>query len=85
MFTLQVMSASGVESPEADQNLPTSAPQVSTVVQGAGNSQASRNQVQVSTPVSTNVFTGTLQGILCFATAQIRILVETDMTHNIQY
>ena len=76
MFTLQVMSESGEESPEVEQNTTTGAPQFSTVVQGAGDSQVGRNLAQVSSPVSNNVFTGKLQGTLGFTTAQVRVLVE---------
>ena len=71
-----VTSASGVESPEVDQNPPTGAPQVFTVEQEAGASHASTNPVQVSTPVPTYVFTGTLQYTLGFATVHIKVLVE---------
>ena len=52
------------------------APQVSTVEQGAGASKASAKPVQVSTPVSTNVFMGTLQVTLGFTTDHIKVLVE---------
>ena len=75
LFIIQFMSASWEDSPEADQNPPTDEPQVSTMVQWAGASQASTNPVQVSTPVPVNVFTGTLQGTLGFTTAQIKVLV----------
>ena len=44
--------------------------------QGAGASQAITNPVQVSTPVPTNVFVGTLQGTLGFANYHIKVLVE---------
>ena len=70
------MPASGVESIEADQNPPTGAPRVSTMQRGAGESQVSKNPLQVSTPMPTNVFTWTLQGTLGFATAHIKVLVE---------
>ena len=60
LFILQVISVSVSESPESDQNLPTGAPQVSTLVQGSGASQVDRNLAQVPTPVPLNVFTGTL-------------------------
>ena len=70
------MSALGAEAPEADHHPPTCEPQVSAVVKGSGESQASMNPVQVSTPVPSNVFTGTLQGTLGFITAQFRVLVE---------
>ena len=70
------MSESGSESQEEDQNIPTGTPQVSMVVQGAVTSQTSWNLVQVSTPVKTNVFTGTLQGTLGFTTDQVWILYE---------
>ena len=76
MFILQVISASGAESPESDQNPPPCAPQVSTVVQGAGDLQERTNRVQVSTPVPTNVFTGKLQIVLSFITGHIRFFVE---------
>ena len=59
-----------------DQNQPTGESQVSTVAQGADASQACRNLAQVSTPVPTNVFTGTIQGTLGFGTAQVGFLVE---------
>ena len=50
------MSETGAYSTEADENTPTEAPQVSTVV-----------QVAMSAPsVTANIFTGTLQGILGF-------------------
>ena len=70
------MSKSGAELPEADQNPPIGAPQVSTVVQWAGASQASQNQEQVSTQVPTKSFTGTIQGTLGFTTVQVKVLVE---------
>ena len=76
MFLLQVISVSGAESPEVNQNPPTCAPQVSTVEQGSGDSQVSMNPVQVSTPVSSNVFMGTTQGTHSFTTAQIKVLAE---------
>ena len=70
------MSESGEESSEVEQNTTTGAPKVSTVVKGAGDSQVGWNLAQVSSPLSTNVFTGTLQGTLGFTTAQVRVLVE---------
>ena len=76
MFTLQVISSLGAESSEADQNLITDAPQVSTLVQGAGSSQAGRDLAQVSTPVPTNVFMRTLQGNLGFSASQVWVRVE---------
>ena len=81
------MSASGSEPPEADTNTLIGAPQVSTVKQGAGVSQASTNPVQVTTPVPTNLFIGTLQGTLGFATVQIKVLVEDryDIQESVLY
>ena len=76
LFILQVMSESGADSPEADQNLPTGAPQVSTVVQSEGYSQEGCNLVKLSTPVPNNVFMGTLQGTLGFTTYWINFMVE---------
>ena len=76
MFILYVMSAPGEFSSAEDQNPPTDAQKLSTVEQGAGASQASIKPVQFSTPVTTNAFTGTLQGTLGFTTAQIKVLVE---------
>ena len=70
------MSESGADSPKSDQNSPTGSPQVSTVVQGSGASQSSTNPVQVSTPVPTNLFTGTIQDTLGFTTSQIKVLIE---------
>ena len=43
MFNLQVMPEKLAGSLEADQNPPTYAPQLSVVVQGAGDLQAGRN------------------------------------------
>ena len=73
---MQVVSESVAESPEADHNPPAVSSNVSTVVQGAGDSQSSRNPAQVLTTVPTNVFTRTLQGTLGFTTSQVRVLVE---------
>ena len=56
------MSASGVESPEADHNPPTGASQVSTVEQGSCDLQVITNLVQASTPVPTNVVNGDTLG-----------------------
>ena len=70
------MSSSGEESSEVDQNLPTDVTQVSTVVQGLDESQASWNPAQVLNPVPTNVFTRTLHGTLVFTTAHVKSLVE---------
>ena len=70
------MTASGVESPEADQNLLTDTTQASTMVQGADASQKGQNPEEFSTPVPTNVFTRTPQGTLGFTTSQLRILAE---------
>ena len=44
--------------------------------QGEGESQASKKLVQVSTPVPTNVFRGTIQGTIGFTTDQIEVLAE---------
>ena len=70
------MSASGAESPEADQNTPIDSPQFSTVVQGAGESQEGRNPSQFSTPVPKNIFRRSLQGTLGFNAYQVWVLVE---------
>ena len=70
------MSASGAETPEADMNPSTSAPQVYTVEQGAGVSQVSMKPVKVSIPIPTNIFTRILQGTFGFTTTNIRVLVE---------
>ena len=70
------MSESGEEPTEADTNMTTSAPQVSYVEYGVNTSQASKNPVQLSTLVKTNVFTGTLNGTLEFITDQIKIFIE---------
>ena len=70
------MSASVSDPSALDQNTITDSPQVSTVEQGVGASQASMKPVQVSTPVPTNIFTGTLQGTLGFITSQTKVLVE---------
>ena len=70
------MSASGAESPKDNKKPPTGATQASIVAQGAGASQASTNQVQVSTPMTTNIFTGALHGTLGFTTYHIKFLVE---------
>ena len=77
------MSASRAELPEADHNIPTGKQKVSITLQGSGPSQASMNLVKVSTPVPTNVFTGTLQGTLGFNTSHIKVLVEDE--YDTQY
>ena len=56
--------------------MPTDAPQSSMSVQGVGESQAGRNLAQVSTPVPTNVFKGTLQINPESTTAYVMVLVE---------
>ena len=76
MFILQVLSESGADPSAEDHDIPTDAPQVLTVKQGAGASQVSTNTVQVSTPVPTNVFTWTLKGTLGFTTVLIKVLAE---------
>ena len=48
------------------QKTPTDAPQVSTVVQVATDAP----------PVLANIFTGTVQGIIGFTIAQVRVLVD---------
>ena len=53
------MPETGKDSLGVSENLPTEAPQVSTVVQ-----------------VLVNIFTGTLQGILGFASTQVWVLVD---------
>ena len=72
------MSASVSDPSALDYNNITDSPQVSTVEQGVGTSQASMKPVQVSTPVPTNVFTGTLQGTLGFTTSQTKVLLEVE-------
>ena len=70
------MSESRLESPEVEQNIPTGALKGSTVVQETSASQVITKPVQVSTPVPTNVFMGTLQGTLGYNTDRINVLVE---------
>ena len=53
------MPETGAHSTGVGENMPTEAPQVSTVVQ-----------------VAVNIFTGTLQGILGFASTQVWVLVD---------
>ena len=60
------MSETGEDSTLVCENMPTEAPQVSTIVQVA----------MTSTSVPANIFIGTLQGILGFANIQVRVLVD---------
>ena len=60
------MSATGEDSTRAGKNLPTEAPQVSTVVQ----------VTMAALSVPANIFTGTLQGILGFTITQVWVLVD---------
>ena len=60
------MSATGADSTEDDKNMPTEAPQVSTVVQVA----------KAASSVPANIFTETLQDILGFTINQVWVLVD---------
>ena len=65
MFILQVMSATLADSTGSDENPPTEARQVSTVV-----------QVATAAPsVLENIFTATLQGIFGFTNTHVQVLV----------
>ena len=68
------MSTTGADSTGVGENLPTEAPQVSTVVQVAA----------YTTSVTVNIFTGTLQGILGFTINQIGFWWTMDMTAKSQ-
>ena len=66
LFILNFIPETGAYSTVVRENLPTEAPQVSTVV-----------QVTTAAPsVPVNIFTGILQGILGFTSTQVRVLVD---------
>ena len=71
-----VMLESVSDSPEANRNMSTRVPQVSTIVQRACELQSGQNMVQVSTPMLTNVFIEILQGTLEFNTSHIKVPAE---------